>query len=87
MTPLLKTRSFKEHSFLRKCHILWVKAHMTQGRARLSPIGKCSIKSTDLFNVSWNHNKRHEVFDVTMKVAPKNGLQYMSTKLLNQGSF
>lgn len=48
---------------------------MTQGRARFSPIGKCPIQSTDLFNVSWNHNKRHEVFDVTMKVAPKDGLQ------------
>lgn len=48
---------------------------MTQGLARFSPIGKCPIQSTDLFNVSWNHNKRHEVFDVTMKVAPKDGLQ------------
>jgi len=70
VTPLLNSCSFNENSFLRKCHILWVKAHMTQGRARLSP-----IKSTDLFNVSWNHNKQHEVFDVTMEVTPKNGLQ------------
>jgi hypothetical protein len=50
-------------------------SHMKQGRARFSPIGKCPITSRDLLNVNWSHNKRHEVFDVTMKVAPKNGLQ------------